>query len=168
MPLVAQRINPDVTGALLRLGKLAADAQGAISQAAEQLLERALTPRHARLSGIVASEIAELSTERPPHGGPATVYIDCHCLTGANRHLVREMFLLLWRREGWPLQSMGLAEWDALAEISGSPVTASVRPVDRWLFPGNIEVRRSDGQLQLVRCSPGEPADGLSPPFHGS
>ncbi len=35
-----------------------------------------------------------------------------------DRHLVREMFVVLWRRMGWPVQQMGFAEWDGLAGMA--------------------------------------------------
>ena len=72
---------------------------------AEELLDRAVSP-------------ANLSPER--------VTIDCHLLAGANRHLLREMFVAIWRNHEWPQQAMGFAEWDALASmvLDPNPVTA--------------------------------------------
>ena len=45
------------------------------------------------------------------------VSIDLGRIKSADRHLVREMFIALWRRASWPLQEMGFAQWDWLAEL---------------------------------------------------
>ena len=54
-----------------------------------------------------------------------------------NRHLLREMFVAIWREHGWPRQAMGFAEWDALAEMLLDP-----RSPPRTL-PGGIVAQHS-------------------------
>jgi tRNA(Ile)-lysidine synthase len=68
LPLLAQQYNPEVTEALLRLSRLAADNQRVIDRLAEELFEAVV-----RL---------------PPDG---TVAVDCGPLAVVDRHLVREL-----------------------------------------------------------------------------
>ncbi len=75
----------------------------------------------------------------------ANVRLNCAPLSNSNRHLVREMFVVLWRQNNWPLQDMGFAQWEALAEMAQSENPNAVR-----IFPGEISVRRTADELVLV------------------
>jgi tRNA(Ile)-lysidine synthase len=126
LPRLAAEYNPEVIAALVRLAEIARDAQQAIEAGVEDLLGRAVS-------------LADPSPER--------VTIDCHPLMSANRHLVREMFVAIWRRQDWPQQAMGFAEWDALAGMVLDPD----RLAPPRNLPGNIRAQKTGEQLTLTR-----------------
>jgi tRNA(Ile)-lysidine synthase len=119
LPLLEEDFNPQVGTALRRLGQQAADMQTALETIAHDLLERVLeseTPHECRLKW------------QP--------------LAGSPRHLLRELFAVLWRRRGWTRQAMTFDHWDQLAEIAQSGGAAN--------FPGGLEIRR-EGRAVLIR-----------------
>jgi len=132
LPLLADQFNPAIVEALLRLGKLAGEAQEAIDAQAEALLDAAL---------VSADE--------------SCVVLDCKRLDGASRHLVREALLLAWQRQGWPLQAMGFAQWDELAGLAlGDTATGFDGPTPsstKKIFPGEVTVAREQKRLVLAR-----------------
>jgi tRNA(Ile)-lysidine synthase len=128
LPAVAERVNPGVVDALVRLGRLAGEMQSLLDPLAEQLLER--------------------GTARSPGGGFACQLDD---LAGQPRYLVREALKLAWRREGWPEQAMGLAEWEALAELAQGAGPPGGQQRD---FPGGIRASRQGAWLTLVAVNP--------------
>ena len=97
LPRLASEYNSDVAAALLRLAETARDAQQVIEADVERLLDRSVTPPGKPLERVM---------------------IHCGQLADENRHLVREMFVTIWREQGWPQQAMGFAEWDSLAALS--------------------------------------------------
>ncbi len=107
---------------LVRLAAVAGDAQAAIDEVAGELLERALI-----------------------HNDAGRVALDCRLLTGRPRHLVRELFVALWRRQNWPQRDMGYREWDQLADLA---LAATARKVT---LPGGIEAERLGEELSLGR-----------------
>jgi tRNA(Ile)-lysidine synthase len=121
LPLLARDYSPAVVDSLVRLAAVAADAQAVINAAAGALLERAEINRDA-----------------------ARVTVDCRILARQDRHLVRELFVALWRRQGWPQQAMGYEAWDALAEMAMSRAEQPKRD-----FPGTITVERLGDRLKL-------------------
>jgi tRNA(Ile)-lysidine synthase len=98
IPQLAREYNAEIVPALVRLGDQARDAHDVVRQLAETLAERCVK----RL------------------GGGQEVVIDCSPLAGIHRHVVREMFVLTWRENDWPRQSMGYAEWDARQRVRSS------------------------------------------------
>lgn len=137
LPLLAEQFNPAVVEALLRLGRLAGDAQQTIQSQAEVLLDEALVARDEQ-----------------------SVTIDCGKLAGATRHLVRELMLMAWQRQGWPLQGMSFDHWEQLAglalqtrtKVSGTfsemvPDTFSAKRV----FPGGVIAERLAARIILRR-----------------
>jgi tRNA(Ile)-lysidine synthase len=124
LPAVAARVNPGVVDALLRLGTLAAEMQSLLAPLAAGLLDRAI--------------------DRQAGGG---FVCRCDALSGEPRYLVRETIKLAWRREGWPEQAMGLAEWEALAELAQAAASPGPRQRD---FPGGIRARRQGSRLVLA------------------
>lgn len=111
LPHLAAHYNPAIGAVLCRL----AEEAGALYQ---------------RYEADAAALLA--AAERPRAG--AVVVLDRGCLAGAPRHLVREVFRLVWAREGWPQGRMGFAAWDRLADVS----TGAVRAVD---LPGGVRAR---------------------------
>ncbi|REK07898.1 MAG: tRNA lysidine(34) synthetase TilS [Planctomycetota bacterium] len=123
LPLLERDYAPGVVEALLRLGNVAGDAQRLIESQAEALLDRALVVRD-----------------------PRRVEIDCRALDGTDRHLVREMFVAVWRGQNWPRQAMGLHEWNQLAELA---LTEEANPTPLQQLPLAISARRQEARLVL-------------------
>jgi tRNA(Ile)-lysidine synthase len=114
---------PAATESLVRLGQQASLVAGALRSAAEHLLE-SCSCRHA--DGSVVLRMKDL--------------------VGLDRHLIAEVFVALWRREGWPQQDMTARHYAALAAMAGG-YAASATACDA---PGRIAVRRlADGHLHL-------------------
>jgi tRNA(Ile)-lysidine synthase len=125
IPQLARQYNPDIVPALNRLGEQARDAHDVVRQFAETVAEQCVKRSN----------------------GDDDVVLDCSPLAGVHRHVVREMFVLLWREQDWPRQSMGYDEWDALAAMAlGEPSQSASRT-----FPGNVSVTRDGGTLKLKR-----------------
>jgi tRNA(Ile)-lysidine synthase len=138
LPLLRENYNPEIDSALARLSQLAGAAQRFMERLAEDLLERCAS------SELPAAGLNRRSADR-------TVCLDTGPLKDVDRHLAREMFVALWRRMGWPLQSMGFSEWDFLAETalrSGKNLSGEA-PAKR-ILPGQIAVERRGDELQLT------------------
>lgn len=127
LPQLADRCNPGVVDALLRLGSLAGEAQEVIDGLVERLRTQTV---FSEPSGIV--RIA-----RSP-------------LAGQPRYLVRELLIAVWRDRQWPLQSMGYAEWDLLADMILGATGQSTIPLKRT-FPGGVLAEASGDSLRLMR-----------------
>lgn len=95
LPLLQRDYNPAIVDTLCHLAQQAADLQQEEETRASELLQRAELPRAGALL-IFKSEI----------------------LQKASSHQVREMFRLIWQREGWPQQAMGFKEWHRLAQVA--------------------------------------------------
>jgi tRNA(Ile)-lysidine synthase len=90
LPLLERDYYGGVRQSLLRLARVAADAQQVIHELAEDLVSRCLLP-------------AELT---------------CGPLGNAPEHLRREAFVILWQQQGWPMQDMSLDHWQRLADLA--------------------------------------------------
>ena len=125
LPAAAERVNPSVVDAVVRLGALAGEMQQVVAAAAKRIVERSI----------------ESTT-----GG--TLVCRCDALAGEPRYLVREALKLAWRRAGWPEQAMGFAEWEALAEMA-----CDCSPAGRQRdLPGGVRAQR-DGTRLLLRAA---------------
>lgn len=121
LPALAAEYNPNINTALLRLGQQAVEAYAAMEAMAAELLDRAsVSP------------------------GPHACSLDCSLLTGRPRHLIREAFTLIWRRQDWPRQKMTFDHWDQLVEIGLHGGAAT--------FPGIIDARRTGDVMHLTRA----------------
>ncbi|MBD3675487.1 MAG: tRNA lysidine(34) synthetase TilS [Planctomycetaceae bacterium] len=105
---------------ILRLSRQADDIQKSLVWVVGEVLERA---------------VVSLSEEE--------VVLASEVLESLPRHLLRELFVELWRREGWPRQQMGFSEWDRLADLVQKP--------DRFHLPGRIDCRHKRGKILLTR-----------------
>jgi tRNA(Ile)-lysidine synthase len=121
MPQLRGQINQGVTEALLRLGTLAGEAQAVVDQLVDDLLARCVV-------GV----------------GPGAVRIELVALRDRPPYLVRELWMAVWRRQGWPLQSMGRRKWDELSELALSPAP----PLQRE-FPGGVTVAVEQGNMKI-------------------
>ena len=140
LPKIEREYNPSVGEALLRLSRLADEAQGVIQAAVETLAERAL---------VVDGK--SLSTD---DGSRPEIGIDCRALAGQPPHLVRELFVRVWRDRSWPEQSMGMIEWERLANLCVPlpEATSQTRPGgEKIMLPGGILAQRR-GDLLLLKA----------------
>jgi len=118
LPLLERDFNPHVVDSLLRLSKQAGEAHQALQMTARILLESAFV-----------------------HEEPGRFLLDAGQLQHQSRHVLREMFVELWRRQEWPRQKMGFDDWNRVVDVAltGTAVT----------LPGPIEARRKAGRVIL-------------------
>jgi tRNA(Ile)-lysidine synthase len=121
---------PAAVESLVRLGHQASLVAAALRSAAEHLLE-AHASRHA--DGGIVVRASELS--------------------GLDRHLLAEVFVALWRREGWPQQGMTARHYASLADLVGEPTRIPIGATATDL-PGGVRVTcLPDGWISLRRVS---------------
>jgi tRNA(Ile)-lysidine synthase len=125
LPLLARDYAPGVVDSLLRTSALAGDAQRIIETLAESLLDEALT-----------------------ESGSNRVTLDCRRLRAAERHLVREALVILWRRHDWPRQAMGWDQWNLLADLV---LAAPNQAATTIMLPGAVSAQKTGEQLVLAR-----------------
>ena len=53
--------------------------------------------------------------------------------------------MAVWRRQGWPMQSMGRRKWDELSELA---IATAPRAA---VFPGDVTVEVTEGRMRLAR-----------------
>jgi tRNA(Ile)-lysidine synthase len=76
-----------------------------------------------------------------PRAGPICVF-DRARLAQAPRHRVRDLFRLVWQREGWSLGGMSFEHWERLASVASGEGTA----ID---LPGRVHARVREGVVQV-------------------
>jgi tRNA(Ile)-lysidine synthase len=122
LPHLATHYSPAIVDLLCRLAGQATEVQ------ADQ-------ERHAR---------ALLRESELPRAGTVLVF-DAASLVKAPRQLVREMFRLVWTREGWPQGALGFEDWDRLAgqlhQADGSVAQLA----------GEVHAQRRGNVIQLKR-----------------
>jgi tRNA(Ile)-lysidine synthase len=121
LPLLASQYNPDIARLLGQLAAQAEETYAATEQHAQELLT---------------------SAERPRAG--TLLIFDRAALTEASRDLMRELFRLVWQREGWPENDMTFDAWDRIAGV----VHGEAAAVD---LPGGISIRALPRVVQLGR-----------------
>jgi tRNA(Ile)-lysidine synthase len=119
LPELARQYNPAIVSVLCRLADQAGAVQLGIEAEAAKLLADAELPRAGSL----------LIFSRPN-------------LAAASRHLVREMFRLVWNRENWPAGAMGFEEWERLASVAAGEEKA----ID---LPDGVRARRAGSVVQV-------------------
>lgn len=120
LPLLRERYHPAVNNSLLRLGKLAAEAQAAIMPQVRLLEEQVV---------LYEGQGFTLNTDK---------------LLSQPAYIVRELLMLAWRWKVWPEQDMGYAEWDYLAHLAKEDAAGQ-----RCTMPGGIDVKRLESSLQF-------------------
>jgi len=125
LPHLASSYNPGVVDALTRLAILTDDVQAIVASLTEDL-----RARYVRVDS------------------PDQVTVDCRELAATSRYLVRELLIVVWQQQGWPLQAMGYARWEQLAELA----CAAEPPGKGWkqVFPGAISAQRDGPWLRLL------------------
>jgi tRNA(Ile)-lysidine synthase len=128
LPSLVEGPYPAAVASIRRLGRQAAGIAGAVAAAADLLLDD-----HSR---------------READG---SIVIDPRRLARLDRHLLGELFVQLWKREGWPRRDMTARHYLRLADLIGGQGTA--RPID---LPDGIRCRTSPegrvivGPVQVV------------------
>ncbi len=131
LPHLASQFNPGVVDALLRLGRLAGEVQGVIETLVEDLADRCVVSQ-----------------------SPRAVQIDAARMGDQPRHLIRELLLAAWRNQDWPLQAMGFAQWDLLAEMISACRAISGELPAKQMFPGGVSAEPGQQRLVLRRLEP--------------
>ncbi len=123
------------------------------------LLEREYNPRIEEVLARLAEQADEVGREQEqrvrellqeverPRAGPMVV-LDRERLAQASRNQVREVFRLLWQREGFSMDAMGFETWERLADlvlVDGPPVN----------LPGLLHARRHGRVIQIAPRSSG-------------
>ncbi len=129
MPMLQERFNPQVVEALLRLSQAATGTQQFVETLVEQLHGRAVT----------RSSPTQLEVT-------CKVELDCRALMEQPRHLVRELFVALWKEQVWPQQRMAFSHWDALADLA-----LNGKPGQSICLPDGVVARREDAVLKLTK-----------------
>ncbi len=119
LPLLQRHYNPRIAETLARLAAQADEVSVAEESLAAGLLRGAELPR-----------------------AGAMVVLSIGILRNAPRRLIRGAFRLLWKREGWPRDAMGFAEYERLADLVMSDGGAHD-------MPGGVHVRRRGVVLQV-------------------
>ena len=126
LPQLAAQYNPNVRDALLRLGQQAGDAQRIVHRYTRELLER--TAQVVSPDQVIVN-VAPLQTEP--------------------RHLVREVFVSLWKKQHWRLQQMNSRNLDAVADLALTHSAAAL-PTRFLNLPGNVRAERIEDRVVLI------------------
>jgi tRNA(Ile)-lysidine synthase len=118
LPALERDFNPAIVSVLCRLAEQAREVQSLMDIQAGDLLRNAELPRAGNL----------LVFDRP-------------VLAKASRHLIREMFRLVWSRENWPAGSMTFDDWDRLAALACED--------DAFDLPERIHARSTGRVIQV-------------------
>ena len=121
---------PAAAASLVRLGSQAAAVAGAVRSAAEHLLE-AYSHRHADGTSV-------LQTQK---------------LAALDRHLLAEIFVALWQREGWPRRDMTARHYSQLAAMAASSADPAVAAPPAIDLPGDVSARVLSGTVLISRAN---------------
>ena len=121
LPLLKNEFSPNIEDAMLNLSRQARESQEVLEQEARVLLGQVL--------------LNQTDT---------CLQIDKPTLAQHPRHLIREVFVQLWRQQNWSRQRMTFTHWDRLAGvILGEHEGTSL--------PGPLCAKRVKKQLHIVR-----------------
>ncbi len=121
LPMLERDYNPRLAEILTQTAQQMREIHDWLAEQATELLQRSERPR---AGAVVVLHTPDLAPAKPP--------------------VLRELFRLLWQREGWPMGKMSFRDWDLLVQMVS-------REHDRHSFPGLVEVRRVALVLQLSR-----------------
>ena len=119
LPLLVRDYNPEIAAILWRLAVQAEEVYAAEAEAVHSLLVSAELPRAGHL---LVFDRGRLTT--PPRGR------------------LREMFRLVWEREGWPMGAMDFAAWERVAAVA----QGELREVD---LPGGVRIHCRERVVQI-------------------
>lgn len=121
LPWIETRVHPGARDAILRLMEQAGEQTQYLQTEASSLLERCLA-----------------------HRTKNEVILNSEPLVNAPPLVIRQMFVEIWRRQGWPEQAMGAVEWQRLANWTQND--ANVTPT----LPSGIQATKTAGKLTLA------------------
>ncbi len=137
LPRLASDFNPQVVDALLRLGRLAGEAQEVVASLVEPLIDLC----------VRSAPSSQIENRRNSTDPPCEVTIDCRPLATQPRYVVRELLIAVWRSNGFPEQAMRFDHWEQLAEMVLAKGGALC---DKAMFPAGILARRGRDTLTLT------------------
>ncbi|MFM8706735.1 MAG: tRNA lysidine(34) synthetase TilS [Planctomycetia bacterium] len=120
---------PAASAALVRLGGQAAAVADAVRSAADHLLDA-----HAR---------------RQADG---TTVLQTRPLAGLDRHLLAEIFVALWHREGWPRRDMTARHYAGLAALAVASADGAAETPPPIELPGAVRARVMAAGVLVVGC----------------
>jgi len=129
LPELAEHFNAGVVDALVRLGSLAGEVQGVVDSLVEDLVDR-----------CVADDGAE------------GVRISTQPLAAQPRYVQRELLIAVWKRQEWPMQAMGFAQWDLLADMISACRDGPTSAPRKQMFPGGVLAESQRGCLAMSRA----------------
>lgn len=119
LPQLRQQFGDRIDGSLQRLVEQAAEIEQTFTELAERLLNQALLDAQ-----------------------PESIRLNTRFLADQPVHLIREVFCVIWRRQGWPRQGMGYSEWNRLAEVARTGGNSDL--------PGGVRARHSSAGLLVL------------------
>ena len=122
LPLLKNQYHSASDEALLRLQQMSCELQDVIAEIVYPLFQK-----NVHFPDGVASERVEIT---------------CEGLTDVAPYLVSELFVLVWKQQGWSRGAMTTVHWQRLAE-------AVVTPLAAFELPGGVRVERADDVLVL-------------------
>jgi tRNA(Ile)-lysidine synthase len=125
LPRVVEAYDPHVIDSLLRLSRLSGEAQSVFDALVATLLDQAVEVRDDR------------------------VEIEVSALRETVSYLRRELLIAIWKQQGWPLQAMGLDQWEQLAQMLDASLPEDM--ASKRMFPGTVVAERSASCLVLWR-----------------
>lgn len=129
LPEMAEHFNAGVVDALVRLGSLAGEVQGVVDSLVEDLVDRCVVD-----------------------DGADGVRVSTQPLADQPRYVQRELLVSVWRSRNWPMQSMGFAQWDLLAEMVSACRDSPTSAPPKQMFPGGVLAEAQRGHLALSRA----------------
>ena len=127
LPLLEREFNPDVRAAILRLARIAEEADELVSTRVRRLL----------------SHIKRLI--------PGGVALQTRPLTQASDLIARAALKQAWTWQGWPLGEMSFERWNELLAFARKPSAGQGPQAAPRMFPGNIRAEKQGGVLRLTR-----------------
>ena len=123
LPLLKNQYHGAADEALLRLQQMSCELQDVIAEIVYPLFQN-----HVHFPGGVDCE---------------RVVITCDGLTDVAPYLIRELFVLVWKQQGWPRGAMTTLHWQRLADAVATSVAA-------FELPGGVRVERADDMLVVA------------------
>ncbi len=120
LPQLAQEYNVNVVESLTRLGQVASEANQIIDVEVQKRLK----------------ESVRLQNDK-------SVELDRATLLKLPKHLLKNLFVALWKEQGWPEQSMGFEQWERLVEATRTKATINL--------PGKTRITTLGDVIRLIR-----------------
>ncbi|MCL2349789.1 MAG: tRNA lysidine(34) synthetase TilS [Planctomycetaceae bacterium] len=136
LPELTGEYNPSITEAIGRLSRQAADWSDFIRFQTETLYDLSVEIRPSVETGVASKT----------HN--TRIFIRKQVLRGQHRVLVRELFVVIWKRNHWPLRNMRFEHWNRLAETA-----FNLRDESKIMFPGQIAVQSDSEHVVLEKTT---------------